>query len=86
MVDSIEKIVDMVYDYAEDECGTELQSVIEVHSSELNIVRAVTRLRKGKMFKAVTYEKCGEDEGSYLIKVTYMNKKGGKFNNKKRRK
>jgi len=86
MIDNVEKIVDMVYDYAEDECDNELFSVIPVSSSELNVVRAITRIRKSKQFKAVTYEKDGEDEGSYLIKVTYMNKKGGKFNNKKRRK
>ena len=86
MVDNVEKIVNTVYDVAEDECETELYSIIPVSSSELNIVRSVVRLRKSKAFKAVTYEKDGDDEGSYLIKVTYMNKKGGKFNNNKRRK
>ena len=87
MVDNVEKIVNTVYDVAEDECETELYSVVPVSSSELNIVRSVVRLRKSRVFKAVTYEKDGDDEGSYLIKVTYMNKKGGsKFNNNKRRK
>ena len=86
MIDSIDKIVNMVYDYAEDECGTELFSVVPVSSSELNIVRAITRIRKSKQFKAVTYEKDGEDEGAYNIKITYYNKRNNKSNNKKRRK
>lgn len=86
MIDTVEKIVNTVYDFAEDECDTELYSIIPVSSSELNVVRAITRIRKSKVFKAVTYEKDGEEGGSYLIKVTYMNKKNNKFNNKKRRK
>lgn len=78
MIDSVEKIVDMVYDYAEDECNNELFSIIPVSSSELNVVRAVTRIRKSKMFRAVTYEKDGDEEGKYNIKVTYIKKKGSK--------
>lgn len=75
MIDSIEKIVNTVYDYAEDGCDCEPYTLVPVSSSELNVTRAVVRIRKSKQFKAVTYEKDGEEEGKYNIKITYMNKR-----------
>ena len=80
----IEKIVQKVYDIAEEDVGHEPYSLIATGCTELEAVRAISRMRKAKVFKAVTYER--DEDDNILIKVTYYNKKNMHFEKKKRRK
>lgn len=86
-MDNVQKIVDYVLDYCEDEVGENSYSLIPVSCSDITIVRVVTRLRKTKQFYSVTYELDPDEDGKYLVKVVYLKKKDKHIEkNKKRRK